>query len=352
MLRGYAVDPGFRSDHLVVSTFDLNAIAPASRAAFVKDLIERSAELPGIESAAVSPHLPLVSGGGEASVSAAEAGASHSGRLHYAGPGFFRTLHIPLQAGREFLADDRTARVAVVNDILARQLWPERNPVRRTVVLRRGNAPAIELEVVGVVSSVRSGSIWEKPEPQIYVPWETAAVSWIARTQGDPARHLSQLREFWNQFAPETALWDMKTGEEIMAEELAPQRLATGLLAAFGCLGIVLASVGLYSLTAFGVARRRREIGTRIALGALPASLVLRILARACLLALVGLSFGVAASLKLSQLAAPLIREVSPTDSLTFVFAGVFVLVLSVFAALTPSLRAARVDPAAALRSE
>jgi predicted permease len=352
LLRGYSIDLGFRTDHLLVSTFDFNALPAAARASFEQRLLDESAAMPGIESASLSPHLPLVSGRIAAQVLIA-GGAPQAANFRFAGAGFFRTMGIRISAGREFVAGDRSARVAIVSEDLAARLWGAADPIGRTVKVQRGNNTSMELEVVGVAPALRASSVWEEPQPQIYLPSEpTSTHFWIVRTRSDPAGYLPAVREFWGRTAPEISLWDLRTGDEVMAGALAPQRLAASLFAAFGLLAVTLASIGLYSLTACSVARRTREIGIRIAIGAEPRAMVGRIMVRALLLTSLGLVTGLAAAVKLGELASPLVREVSPNDGVTFLIVMLSVLAISGFATLVPASRAARVDPMHALRSE
>ena len=352
LLHGYSVDPGFHSDRLIVSTFDANAVPAAGRSAFEKRLLEESAALPGIESVAISPHLPLITGRIAAQVST-PASSSHEVSLRYAGAGFFGVMGIPFVLGREFARGDLSRNVAVVSEDLAAKLWPDSMPIGRTLTLRRGTAAGTEFEIIGVARPVRAASVWEEPEPQIYLPSELVSTPfWILRTRSDPQRQLQSVREFWNRIAPDVPLWDLRTGDEIMAEALAPQRLAVRLFAAFGFVGMMLASIGVYSLTACSVARRRREIGIRIAIGAVPGALAARLFARALLLAAIGLMIGLTSAIRLGRFASPLIHHVSPSDAVTFLSIVALLLAVSGLATLLPALRAARVDPSSALRSE
>ena len=146
VLYGYSIDPGFRSDHLIVSTFDLNGLPPATRAAFERRLLDESAALPGIESVAVTPHLPLISGRIAARVSTSGS-AAHEVNLHYGGAGFFGTMGIPLVVGRESVRNDLSTNVAIVSEDLATRLWPDRMPIGRSLTLRRGNAASTEFRL-------------------------------------------------------------------------------------------------------------------------------------------------------------------------------------------------------------
>jgi hypothetical protein len=275
-----------------------------------------------------------------------------SASLRYAGPRFFETLRIPLRDGREFLPHDRLAKIAIITDDLAAQFWPNQAAVGRTILLRRGSAAPAEFEVIGVARSVRAASVWKEPEPQVYVPQETSTPFLILRTRAEPTALLQEVRGFWQRFAPNVPLWDLRTGSGIMEDALAPQRLAVDLFAAFGVLAITLASIGLFSLTASGVARQTREIGIRMAIGAAPNVVVGRIVGRGILVTTLGLVVGMAAAIKLGRLASPLMPEVSANDAVTFSIVVVSILAISSLAVLVPAYRAAHVDPVTALRSE
>jgi len=352
LLRGYSMDVGFRSDHLLVSSFDVSALPPDARTAFESRLLQETGMISGIESAAVTPHVPLLSGRIAAQVSAGA--ETRPVNFRYAGPGFFHTMGIPLVAGREFGAAEGSARIAVLSEDLARRLSLNvTQTIGRRVLVRRGNDAATEVEVVGIARAVRSASVWEEPEPQIYVPAGSfPAQSWIIRTRGNPASLLPAVRGLWDRMAPDIPLSDLRTGDEIIAQAMAPQHLAVRLFAASGLLALTLACVGVYGLTAFSVARRTREIGIRIAIGAAPRELVRRLVARSILLSGVGVACGLAAAGKLGKLAAPLLREVAPDDAVTFVAVAALLLLLAGVATLVPAARAARVNPAVALKSE
>lgn len=350
VLKGHAIDPGFRADHLIVANFDLNAVPVSERTTFVRRVVDESAALPGIESAAVSPHMPLISGAGPVEVSTPHTMTSAS--LRYAGPRFLETLGIPLRDGREFLPNDRLAKIAIITDDLAARLYPNQTAVGRTVLLRRGSAPPEEFEVIGIAGSVRASSVWTKPDLQVYVPQETSTAFWILRTRAAPTAELPQMRRFWQRLAPNVPLWDLRTGNSIMEDALAPQRLAADLLSAFGVLAVTLASIGLFSLTSSGVARQTREIGIRMAIGATPNAVVGKIVGRGLLIAMSGLAVGLGAAIKLGRFASPLMHEVSANDAVTFSIVVVSMLAVSFIAVLLPAYRAAHIDPAMALRSE
>jgi putative ABC transport system permease protein len=350
LLKGYAIDPGFHSDHLIVSSIDLGAVPPAARASFAKRIVEESRALPGIESAAVSPHMFMISG--TSTIEASTPDTSQTASLLYAGAGLFQALQIPLIEGREFAPEDRQSKRAIISQDLAEKLWPKSSALGRRLSLRRGNAAASEFEVVGVTRPVRAKSVWNEPDVQVYVPQETSTPFWILRTKDNPASQIQQVRQLWQRLAPNVPLWDLRTGDEIMAGSLAPQRLAANLFAAFGLLAVAIASMGLYTITTSSVSRRSREIGIRMAIGAAPGTLVRRILGRALLLAIAGLTFGIASAIKLGSIVSPLIHEVSPSDAYTLSIVAVSMLVVSAFAIVMPAYRAAHIDPAVTLRSE
>jgi putative ABC transport system permease protein len=353
-LRAYSLNPGFRTDHLITAGFDLSSLAPQARGALERRLLEESAALPGIESASVSSGIPLTSGRVPAQVST-PGGAPYDATLLYAGAGFFHTMGIPLSAGREFVSRDENSRVAVITEDLARRLWPGTEPVGQVLAFRRGNGESMPFEVVGVAEAVKTTSIWGPPESQIYLPSGAAtgsARSWVLRTRGNPVNSLSMIRELWNRVAPDIPLYDLRIGDEILAEAVAAQRLAARLFGAFGMLAVMLAGIGLYSLIASSVAMRTREIGIRMALGSAPRAVVGKIFSRTLLLAIFGLMTGLPAGIRLGRLASPLVHEVSPSDWMSLSAVVVSVLAISGLAAILPARRASRVDPVVALRHE
>lgn len=361
LLKAYSVDLGFESSHLLTAAFDLptEGYAGARGRQFVQTTLERISGIPGVESATVSSELPLTMFRTTTRVmngSAPKAGAVMADS-DVVGPAYLKMMGIALLAGRDFTGHDDagSAKVAIVNRTLARRLWGDSSPVGQEIVLDRPHEPAARAEIVGVARDAKYHSVWEQAEPYIYFPVAQSGLPsghLIVRTVGPPEAFAHEIRRQWSALAPRVPLYDVQTGEEGVNRSLAPQRLAAGMLAAFGVLAILLAAVGLYSLMAYSVMRRTREIGIRVAIGARPEIVVREILARTLRLAGAGILLGLAVSLALMRFVASQVKDVSPYDGATFASAALLLLVVSFAATLLPALRAARSDPLIALKCE
>jgi len=273
------------------------------------------------------------------------------------GPGYLHTAGIGLLGGRDFdVRDNESAgRVAIVNRTLAERLWPGTSPLGRTVDFQSRPGKITRVEIVGVAQDSRYESVWETGEPYIYLPaaeWKWPVANLLVRTTAAPRVVLAAIGRDWAAHAPRVPLYGEKTGEEMVAAALAPQRLAALLLGAFAIVAILLATVGLYSVMAFSVRQRTREIGIRLAIGARQANVLRQVLVRAMAMAAAGMVAGGVACFAVMRLIASQLRGVSPYDGLTFSAVVVLLAAVSAIAALLPALRAARVDPLTALKYE
>ena len=361
LLKAYSADLGFRSQNLLTMAFDLapNQNSGASGQEFVRVLTQRISNLPGVESATVSRELPLtmMRSSIEASAEPQSGSSPVSADYNVVGPAYLSTMGIALVAGRDFTsADDaNSAKVAVVNRTLAERLWSGRNSVGRLLRLKERGGHTRTLEVVGVARDAKYNSVWEQPQPYLYLPAAQsnfAGGHLLVRTLARPETLIPAIRRGWDRLAPRVPLYDIHTGDQDVNLSLAPQRLAAGLLGAFGALAILLASIGLYSLTAYSVIRRTREIGIRIAIGARPEIVVREILVRALRLATAGTIIGLFISLALMHLIASQVKDVSPYDPATFAIVVFLLLLVSFAAAILPAVRASRTDPLSALKCE
>ncbi|HWC97586.1 MAG TPA: ABC transporter permease [Candidatus Sulfopaludibacter sp.] len=358
LMRAYSLDLGFRSDHLLAMTFSLPRQYAGERAQqFYDEALRRTATVAGVESATLTSERPLSPVHVSGQASASGTGAPVAVNFNMVGPGYLRTAGIPLLAGRDLEARDNTSavRVAIVNRALAEKLWPGVSPLGRILDFQDRPSRTTRVEVVGVAKDGRYESVWESGEPYLYLSsaeWKWPVASLLVRTSAPPQTTLAAIRREWEADAPQVPLYATQSGEEIVAAAVAPQRLAAMLLGAFGILAILLATVGLYSVMAFSVVRRTREIGIRLAIGARPSSVLRQVLRRAMGVAAMGILLGGAASLAVMRLVASQLRDVSPYDGVTFVAVAVLLAVVSMLAALLPALRAARVDPLRALKYE
>jgi predicted permease len=278
-------------------------------------------------------------------------------------PGYFRAMEIPLRRGRLISAQDTPAAplAAVINETMARRFFPGEDPLGKRIgwdasaVPQPGQPAPPWITIVGVVGDVRHMSLAQAPEPELFMAYTQqpiTAMTAAVRTAMDPERFAPALREAAMAADPEQAVAQVRAMERVMSASLAERRLAVWLLAIFAGLAVALAAVGIYGVISFAVARRTREIGVRLALGAEPADVRRMVFGQAMRLAGFGLAAGLAAALALTGLMRSILYEVTATDPL--VFGGMCALLAAVaaLASYIPARRATRVEPLAALRYE
>jgi hypothetical protein len=276
--------------------------------------------------------------------------------IYAVGPDFFSTLGIPVLAGEDFRFDQTPAgKPAIVNDAFARAAFPDQTAIGR-VVLGDGK----KLEIVGLVATAKSRTIGEAPRPTIYLPIlneysarETPrGVTLVVKTRDAVASHAGPLREAIRSVDRSLAIFDVRTMDGHLADALIVPRLAGALSVAAGCIGAVIAIIGVYGVVSFAVIRRRKELGIRLAIGARPREILAMILRQGAALAVMGTAVGFLASLGLTRFAASLLYGVNPTDPLTFVVVPAVLITIALVACILPARAAARVDPVEVLRSE
>ncbi len=356
----YSVDPGFRADHLLTATFNFGAPGKQaaarlrnSQATLLRDL----ASTPGIIAATTSSQALLSSVKSPVTVdTGAGAESAISVESDSIGPNYLTAVGSALVGGRDFNARDDadSPKVAMVNQALAARLWLGADPVGRTLYLHE-RAGAMAATVVGVSRNAHDASLWEDPQPRVFRPaWQSAnpGAHLFIRSTLRPSEAAGVLRKIWGSLEPSVPVYDVQTAADRVNQFLTPQRVAVGIFAAFGFLAIVLVAVGLYSLVAYSVIQRRREIGIRIALGAAPQAVVAGILRSSMRLTLVGLALGAAAGLLLARYLGSQVKEVSPYDLPAFAEAALLIAAVSFAAAVIPARRAARTDPLAAFRAD
>jgi putative ABC transport system permease protein len=251
--------------------------------------------------------------------------------------------------------------VAVVNRTLARQAWPDEAPIGQRLLMGGGATDSVWRTVVGIVGDVRHRGLDAEPRPEIYLPHAQfpagtgtplRTMRVVLRAEGNPAGLAAPLRDALAELDADIPLTEVQTMEEALGDWAAERRLTTLVVAAFALLALVLGAVGVYGVVAHLVALRTREIGIRIALGAVPREILRLVLAQGVRLAVVGIALGLLAALAVSRLLGRLLFEVEPTDTPTFVGTAVALAVVALAASLVPALRALRTDPMDALRSE
>jgi len=365
----YDVDLGFRPEHAL--TFDVSPSpvryeTQEDGVALYERIIPRLRALPGVVAAGAHAATPLGRQRGNLSILTEEApnldiSAAPDAYMQVATPGYFDAMGLTLRSGRTFTEADRADAppVVVINETLARLLWPGEDPIGHRFRMFAEGWPF--MEVIGVVGDVRHTAPDQLPEPRFYAPhaqaWRTAyfsplEMSITLRAEGDPERLAAAARAAIAEIDPTAPVSDMRSMTERIADSVSDRRFVSGLLEAFGLVALLLAAVGVYGVMSLAVRERDRELGLRKALGAPGGSLVRMVLGEALLLAGLGASLAIAGGIALGWLIRGLLFGVAPSDPLTLVIAGATLTAAAAGAAVLPAARASRVDPIEALRSE
>jgi putative ABC transport system permease protein len=334
---------------------------PEQQLNFYKQLVERVSSLPGVESAGTIDALPFTSDGSTQPVAiegrpAVEFAMQPEVAVRTISPGYLRALRIPLLAGRDFSETDtlESPGAIVISESTAREFWPNENPIGKRLTL--SFYPEKVREVIGVAGDVKfRGPDSRKSLATVYVPlaqitfWNQAMV---VRTARDPASSASAMAAAVHQQDPDQPLSDVRTMDDILADSLSQQRFSMLLLASFAGLALVLAAVGIYSVLAYAVRQRQREIGIRLALGAQLNDVLRMVVAEGMRPALIGVALGLAGAFVLKRTISSLIFGVSESDPLTFLCVSVLLAMVALVASIIPAYRATKVDPMRALREE
>ncbi|MGH9476153.1 MAG: ABC transporter permease [Terriglobales bacterium] len=361
LARARGINPGFDTQHLVVvSDVDPEALGHSGADAhqFLQNLRAAVEAVPGVTAAAytTSPQLQVGESDTELLPSGVAPDAQGRGyRSEYTdvSPEFFRATGTPLDAGRGFTDADLASgrHLVVLNETLARHFWPQGGAVGRSVVFPGGSrAPAT---VVGVAADGKYHTLDEAPRPYFYELQAVASpASLLMHVAGDPQAFIGPVRAKLQKLDPNLLNTDIETGAEFMQAPLFTARMIGVLLAGFGLLALLLAVVGLYGVMATTVARRTREFGIRLALGADAGALLRLVLSQGLRLAGWGILAGVILAALLTRSMTALLYGMSPADPVSYIAAAALLLVVTALASLVPALRAARVDPLRALRQE
>ncbi len=353
-----AVDRGFVADGVETMALDLSLDGyGASRGRrFVAALEERLGQAPGVAAAALASDLPLDLNARESPFYPGDHGEDGvQAAFDEVSPGYFAAAGIAVRRGRGFTAADRDGAepVVVVSRRLAETAWPQGDPVGRR--LRFGDADAAPATVIGVVDDVKNQTLMESPEPMLYLPlaqrW-SPELTLLVRSAAPPGDVAERMRREIRALDPRLSLTPVRSLAEVTRLGTLPQRLAAVLTSALGLLALLLSALGVYGVVAFTVARRRREIGVRMALGSGRVAVRRLVVAGALRLVLPGVALGGLAGLGLSWVMRRFLLGLAPADPVTF--AAVPALLVAVVAAASwlPARRAARVDPMEALRAE
>ncbi len=366
------VKPGFDSNNVLTLSVSVPAnkfATPVAEINFFSDAFQRIRAIPGVDSTGAIDSLPLGDGGSHQPFSVEGRPVLPMSEqpevdVRLISAGYLRSMHVPVVAGRDFSDSDTLDRskVAVISASLARRFFPNQNPLGMYLTLTF--FPNVTREIVGIVGDTKLDSLDEtRPVDVIYVPlsqltrppsepWRSFGLTLTVRTNSDPHAINSAITEAIHQAGPDLPITNVKTMDEVIAESVSPQRFNLLLLGSFAALALVLAAVGIYSVLAYIVRRRVREIGIRMALGASHSDVLRLILNDGLRPILLGVAIGLALAFALSRLVASLIFGIRPTDPLTFSGVAALLVAVGIIATLLPAYRATRVEPVRILREE
>jgi putative ABC transport system permease protein len=357
------VDPGFRAPG--VTTFFVG-LPPGSypdierQALFFQNAFEKLKALPGITNAAAGSNLPAADNGNTRSPAAVEGRPVPpvSDRTiavrSTISPGFLETLAVPIKQGRDFSWRDRpgTPLVVIINETMAKKLFPGENPIGHRLIT---GIQSIPREVVGVAGDVRAENLSLPPGMEMYYPStqiDGAFQSVVVRSERPAASLRSELIAAIHSLDPGLPIDQVQSYTEVLSQASADRRLSMYLLGGFAGLALALAGMGIYSVIAYGVAQRTNEFGIRFALGAAARDVIGMVMKEGLRLSLLGLVVGLGLSLAVTRLMQRLLFEVSPRDPLLYMGVALFICSVAALACFVPALRATRIDPMQALRTE
>jgi len=354
------VDAGFSHAQTIAAELRM----PASRydlqraSTFLRTLTEAAESIPGVVSVGISDRVPLKGEGGNSRIAPEGTDLPRLQRpvasLQFAGGAYFRTLGVPLVGGRVFEeADRQRAPVAVVAASAARRIWPGQNAIGKR--FRVGPDASPPIEIIGIVGDVRGVSLETSARPSVYLPYWHAFVgqaSVSVRTAGEPNAIVPALRAAIRQLDPEMAVPAFESIEQIVSRSVRARRVQMNLAVLFAMTALVLTSLGLYSAVSNTTKRRTHEIGVRMALGAKPADIRWMVLLQALTPVAAGMGAGFGVALGIAPVLRGMLFGISPSDPRVFALTAIVLGTVSLVAAYLPGLRASRVNPIVAMRSE
>lgn len=358
------VDPGFDAPHVLTMQLAMGGRFPDDQkfAEFNVQMLERVRAIPGVEAAGTTHFLPLgriIPGTGfwRADHPRPANGEEPVAEVLVVMPGYFAAMNIPIVRGRVFEARDKAAEqphLVVINQTLARQFYPNENPVGKSLDVQWGHQN-VPYEIAGVVGDVRQKALDTDPKPGVFISnlqEPSGPSNLVARTHGDPKMLAQVIQREIHAIDPDIPISGVKTMDEYVSASVASPRFNTILLGVFAALALVLAAVGIFGVISYSVAQRTQELGIRRALGADSWSVTRLVLVQGLGLAGIGLSFGLAGAFVVTRLLESLLFGVTATDPVTFCGVAAILVAVALLASYLPARRAATVDPMVALRCE
>jgi putative ABC transport system permease protein len=358
-----AVDPGFDRDHILLASVDIRGARYSADGVAMgfNEILDRLRSLPAVRSASSSELTPI-SGSSWSETLQVEGYASKGSSetlvfFNRISDGFFSTLGQPLVAGRDFDAHDtlKSPRVAIVNRTMAKRFFDGESPIGRHYRVEAGTRLGPWVQIVGVVQDAKYRTLREEALPTAYVPISQVEPffyrTFEVRSAGPPAALITSVKSAITDINPNVS-FEFNTLAAQVAESISRERLLADLSGFFGALALFLATIGLYAVMAFGVARRRNEIGVRMALGAKRSSVLTVILREACVLVAAGLLIGLSATLAATRFIKSFLYGVTSSDPMTLAIAAGLLATVAIIAGYIPARRASRLDPMTALREQ
>lgn len=369
------VDPGFDASNVLTLQTSLDGARFQTSVGIeqiVQNVKERLRSVPGVEIVTATCCVPLQGGYGLPFVIAGRPleGPQHGGGgWRTTSAGYFEVFRIPVVRGRAFTDRDTAAAppVAIINEAMARQFWPDSDPLSDRLIIGRNvmrefaNEP--ERQIIGVVGDTRDGGLNNDPGPMMFIPQaqlpdeanalnvSIRPMNWIVRTTVDPMTISQTVQEQIRQVTG-LPVSDVRSMDSIVVQSTSRQRFNMWMMTVFGSLALLLAAIGIYGLMAYSVAQRQREIGIRLALGAQVSDVRRMVVFQGMRLALVGVVIGVGAAFGLAQYVGTLVYDVGVHDPLVFTVVPIVLSLVALVAVFVPALRASRLDPVVALRNE
>jgi putative ABC transport system permease protein len=361
-----SVNPGMRTDGLLTARVSLFGERYSSEKAvgdFFTEATSRVSAIPGVESAAAVSFLPMAGLGIGTSFHRLDRPTPAPGEfpgtdVKPVTPNFFRTMGIPIRSGRDFTAADtlESPQVAIISDMLARQYFPNEDPIGKRLNVSIGRAQGgMNVEVVGVVADIKMTQLDAEIRPATYIPntqLPIGLMTFVVRTSMEPTSLTSSVATAVRQVDPALPLADVMTMTEVVDATLARPRAVAALLAVFALLALVLAGVGVYGVMSYAVSQRTQEIGVRMALGATTQSVFRMMIGDALRLVTIGVVIGVVAAAWLSQFLTTMLFQTQRFDPWTFVGTAVVLTAVAAMASFVPARRGMRIAPVEALRTE
>jgi len=371
-LRLQAVSPGFTIDNLLVMRLSLPKAQysnPEMVTAFYEQLSSRIENLPGVQSVGATSVLPLSGSNvrinfsivGRPPLSPSEQPVT---QYRMTGPDYLRTMDIPILSGRDFTDRDtlQSQPVAIINDVFARRYWPDESPIGAHIKIDDNNQGPREVEIIGVVGSVRHVGLHEDPAPEIYVtipqipeeniPLLTNNMNWVVRTSAEPLTMASAVRHEIQSLNEDIPTSSTRSMDQFVSSSLSANRFLLFLIGIFALTALILAGTGIYAVISYSVSQRTQELGIRMALGAQQMDVLKLVVGNSLKIVLIGIALGLAGAYIFMRLLSNLLYSISVTDPSTFASMSLLLIIIALVASYIPARRAVKVDPIVALRSE